>query len=97
MKALVESFYNWYRTTLRHTQYRWLIIGGTLIYLLSPLDISPDFMPVVGWIDDGVIATLLVSELSQVMLEGLSRRKGIKVDREAENSAGNAVVDVVAR
>lgn len=29
-----------------------LSIGGALLYLISPADIIPDFIPLVGWIDD---------------------------------------------
>lgn len=68
---LLESFYNWYRSIIRNPKYRWWIIGASLVYLLSPLDISPDVFPVVGWLDDGIIATLLVSEVSQFLLERL--------------------------
>ncbi|MGC9528079.1 MAG: YkvA family protein [Limnospira sp.] len=74
MQNFVQSFYTWYRQTLRHTKYRWLIIGGTLLYLLSPIDISPDFIPVIGWIDDGILATLLVTEVSALVMEELKRR-----------------------
>jgi uncharacterized membrane protein YkvA (DUF1232 family) len=31
-----------------------------LIYLLSPIDLIPDFIPVVGYLDDMVILSLLV-------------------------------------
>jgi uncharacterized membrane protein YkvA (DUF1232 family) len=75
MQNPIQSFYNWYRQTLRHPRYRWLIIIGTLLYLLSPIDISPDFIPMMGWIDDGIIATLLVSELSSLLLARLGHRK----------------------
>lgn len=31
-----------------------------LLYVLSPVDLVSDFIPVLGWLDDGVIAMLLV-------------------------------------
>ncbi len=31
-----------------------------LLYVLSPIDLVPDMIPVLGWIDDGVIAWLLL-------------------------------------
>ena len=73
-KNFIQAFYDWYRNTLRHTKYRWLVIAGTLLYLFSPIDISPDFIPVVGWLDDGLIVTLLVTEMSQVLMEQMKLR-----------------------
>ena len=67
MKQLIESFYAFYRSGLRNPKYRWLVIFGTLTYLLSPIDISPDVVPLVGWIDDGILLTLLVTEVSQLL------------------------------
>ena len=63
MKQLVEPFYALYRNGLRNPKYRWLLIFGTLTYILSPIDISPDVIPIVGWIDDGVLITLLLTEV----------------------------------
>ncbi|MBF2077576.1 MAG: DUF1232 domain-containing protein [Synechococcales cyanobacterium T60_A2020_003] len=74
MKNLAQSFYNWYKMSIRNSKYRWVIIAGTLVYLFSPLDISPDFIPVIGWIDDSVVVTLLVAEVSQLMSEFLAGR-----------------------
>lgn len=81
MNFSIESVYNWYRDVIRNPKYRWWIIGASLLYLISPIDIAPDFLPIVGWIDDGVIATLLVAELSQVLL---TRLKGSKNENTAE-------------
>lgn len=69
MKFLRQPFYNAYRLILRNSKYRWLVILGSLIYLVSPFDIVTDIIPFVGWIDDGFIATLLVTEVSQIILE----------------------------
>lgn len=73
---LIQAFYNWYRSTLRHPKYRWLLIGASLLYLVSPIDISPDMIPIVGWIDDGVVATLLITEVSQLMMGWLKQSSG---------------------
>jgi len=75
MKFLIKPLYSWYRSILRHPQYRWLVILGSLFYLFSPADLITDVLPVVGWLDDGVIATLLVTEVSQILLEQRNLRK----------------------
>lgn len=75
MNNLIQSFYTWYKHTIRNTKYRWLIVAGTLVYLVSPIDISPDFLPIVGWIDDGILATLLITEVSDIALTFLQNRK----------------------
>lgn len=93
MKSLVESFYRWYSSKVRHPKYRWLVVIGTLLYLISPIDISPDFIPILGWIDDGVILTLLTTELSRLLIEQRQQRKGVEpnpttpttVDAEVSN------------
>ena len=64
-----KSFAKWYTRLMRHQKYRWVVLLGTLLYLISPLDIAPDFLPVIGWIDDGLIATLAITEISQLILE----------------------------
>jgi uncharacterized membrane protein YkvA (DUF1232 family) len=37
-----------------------LILVAALIYLLDPLDLLPDWIPVVGFIDDAFVLTLAV-------------------------------------
>ena len=75
MNFSISSVYNWYRDTLRNPKYRWWIILGTLAYLVSPIDIAPDFLPVVGQIDDVAIAVLLISEVSQMAIDYFKSRQ----------------------
>lgn len=76
MKLSPSSLYAWYRNTLRNPKYRWWIVLGTLAYLFSPLDLSPDLIPIAGQIDDIAVVSLLVAELSQIVLEWFQKRQG---------------------
>jgi uncharacterized membrane protein YkvA (DUF1232 family) len=93
MKSVVQSFYNWYSSKIKDPKYRWLIILGTLIYLFSPLDLSPDLFPIVGWLDDGVVVTLLMTELSRLVADYRQHRK--KVVEVNSNSPSVNPVDIV--
>jgi uncharacterized membrane protein YkvA (DUF1232 family) len=74
MQNLAQAFYSWYGQTIHHPKYRWFLVAGTLLYLLSPIDISPDFIPIIGWIDDSVVAVLLVAELAEILRDALNGR-----------------------
>ncbi|ABG53753.1 protein of unknown function DUF1232 [Trichodesmium erythraeum IMS101] len=76
MSFSIQSLYTWYRNTIRNPKYRWWIIAGTLAYVLSPFDISPDFIPIIGQIDDIAIVTLLVTEVSQMVVDFIKLRRG---------------------
>ncbi|MBW4674605.1 MAG: DUF1232 domain-containing protein [Desmonostoc geniculatum HA4340-LM1] len=85
MKFSIQSVYTWYRDLLRNPKYRWWVILGTLVYLVSPIDFLPDVFPVVGQIDDVFLLTLLVGEVSGLVIEGWKARKG-DVNTEASNT-----------
>ncbi|MEA5509474.1 YkvA family protein [Crocosphaera sp. UHCC 0190] len=80
MNSIIQAFYNWYREKIKHPKYRWFVIIGTVLYLVSPIDIAPDFIPIIGWIDDGLLISLLVAELSSLILE----------NRPKKNTQGNS-------
>jgi uncharacterized membrane protein YkvA (DUF1232 family) len=70
-----NAIYDTYRKLIRESKYRWLIILGSLLYILSPVDLLPDIFPIVGWIDDGLVLTLLIAEVSQILMEKVRVRK----------------------
>lgn len=43
----IQSIYNWYRNSIRNPKYRWWVILGTIVYIISPIDIAPDFIPII--------------------------------------------------
>jgi uncharacterized membrane protein YkvA (DUF1232 family) len=40
---------------------------AAILYVLSPIDLVPDFIPILGWLDDGIVAILLL-KLAQRLL-----------------------------
>lgn len=67
MRFAQQLMNGWYGQLLRHPIYRWFVILGTLVYFVSPIDLSPDLIPLLGQVDDVLIITLLVSTLFRVM------------------------------
>jgi uncharacterized membrane protein YkvA (DUF1232 family) len=37
-----------------------IALGGLLLYLLSPIDLVPDFLPVIGSLDDVIVGVLVL-------------------------------------
>ncbi len=60
----IRTEINVYRRILQHPGTprlsRWLL-GFALFYLLSPLDLIPDWLPVIGQLDDLLIVPLLTA------------------------------------
>jgi uncharacterized membrane protein YkvA (DUF1232 family) len=94
MNFSIQSIYNWYRDLLRNPKYRWWVVAGSIIYLVSPIDISPDIFPVVGWIDDGIVISLLIAEVSQIVKEKLEEHN-VRAAKATETVA-DMTVDVSA-
>lgn len=91
MSFSVQSLYSWYGNLIRKPKYRWWVIMGTIVYLVSPIDIVPAFIPVVGQIDDLVLLTLLVSEVSKLVIEGWKSSKA-KINSPVKDVNSNDVV-----
>ncbi|HEY9887828.1 MAG TPA: YkvA family protein [Candidatus Obscuribacterales bacterium] len=83
----------WFTSLIRNSKYRWFVILGSLLYLVSPLDISPDVFPVIGWIDDGLLATIVITELTQLAVERRRQKPG-QANQKAEAIHPEQVIDV---
>jgi uncharacterized membrane protein YkvA (DUF1232 family) len=93
----IQGIYNWYRNSIRNPKYRWWMVLGTLLYIFSPIDISPDFIPVIGEIDDILLLTLLVSEVSQLLIDRAKSHKGVTVAANPDSTSDKTVeVDAVS-
>lgn len=94
MNFSLSSLYNWYRNAIRDPKYRWWVMLGTVIYLVSPIDVLPDIFPIIGQIDDVMLAGLLFTELSQMAIAKLQTRQENK--NVATENPESSVVDVDA-
>ena len=98
----LQILYTWYRKIVANPKYRWWIIGGTLLYLISPIDILPDVLPIVGQIDDALLITLVASEISSaikdknaMLKQQRSESRTVKMN-EKESGSTDQFVDVTA-
>ena len=66
MKKLIDRFLleiGFYRRVLKHPGtplISKIILGIAIAYALSPIDLIPDFIPVLGYLDDLIILPLLI-------------------------------------
>ena len=86
-----QVLYDKYRSLIRDSKYRWVIIIASALYILSPIDIAPDFLPIVGWIDDGVVLTLLLTEVSAILMEKVKTKRDGSSETVAEDMADKTV------
>ena len=48
-----------------------IALGAAAVYLLSPVDLIPDFIPLVGWVDDALLAAVLLDGILNWVDRGL--------------------------
>jgi uncharacterized membrane protein YkvA (DUF1232 family) len=57
----------------------WALIAGALAYVICPIDIIPDFIPIVGWLDDAFVLSMVVTSLD-AEITAYKRFKGLEAD-----------------
>ena len=59
-----------------------LLMLAVPLYLVSPLDLIPDVVPVLGWLDDAIVIPLLVSWIVRMLPQrapATTRRDGAQI------------------
>ena len=65
----IQAMWNAFKSPATPAYIKAIIIGG-LIYVVSPLDIVPDFIPVVGLLDDVGVVGVVFSQLIRLGIIG---------------------------
>lgn len=50
------------------TFYTYIVAVLAIAYAIFPLDILPDFIPVIGWVDDGILLFIMFQQLKKELL-----------------------------
>lgn len=95
MKLPIALISKLYRTVLRNPKYRWPLILGSLLYLISPFDISPDFIPILGQIDDLALLFLFAGGISELLTEWMQSLKSSDVKGEVHSESSNPETQTV--
>jgi uncharacterized membrane protein YkvA (DUF1232 family) len=64
-KLILPMLADTFRGKFRLSLFTLILLITALLYLIFPFDLLPDFIPFIGWIDDGVLLYLLLQQLTK--------------------------------
>ena len=85
-RIVAQMFTDAWKGSYRISLFTMLAIIFSLLYLVFPLDLIPDVIPVLGWIDDGMLLYLLSKRIVWEAGKYLRWREVRMGEREEERS-----------
>ncbi|NJS37214.1 MAG: DUF1232 domain-containing protein [Brachymonas sp.] len=61
-----------------------LVAIAAALYIVSPFDLITDFLPILGWLDDGIIALLLFKLAQRLLPDQLLAVLKAKLDAKSQ-------------
>jgi len=69
----VRLMYDYYRDPAEPAGAKWLM-GGALLYLIVPNDLFPDWIPLVGLLDDAAVIAYVWNQVKDILFNYEARR-----------------------
>lgn len=66
LRTLVLAWKMWRRSGWPARRAVWVLMALGLAYLVAPADLIPDVLPVLGWLDDGLMVLALISAVRRL-------------------------------
>ncbi|MER2227082.1 MAG: DUF1232 domain-containing protein [Carnobacterium sp.] len=79
VKSLILSLFN-----TKTSGKKKLMVAGIILYIISPIDFIPDFIPVVGYADDVILPILLL--VANKLLSDDTQTNTAQIRKEAEKA-----------
>ena len=67
-KTILTMLKDAWRGNYKMKLYTYLLMILALVYTISPIDLLPDFIPVIGWVDDGILLYLVFLQLKKELV-----------------------------
>ncbi|SIN83437.1 Protein of unknown function [Carnobacterium alterfunditum] len=77
VKSLILSLFN-----TKTSGKKKLMVAGIILYIISPIDFVPDFIPIVGYADDVILPILFL--VANKLLSDDTQMNSTQVRKEAE-------------
>ena len=72
-----------------------LIIISTVAYALSPIDLIPDFIPVIGYLDDLIILPLMISLSLKLIPPEIMESSREKAENNTQHLKSNKLIGAI--
>lgn len=79
VKSLILSLFN-----TKTSGKKKLMVAGIILYIISPIDFIPDFIPVVGYADDVILPILLL--VANKLLSDDTQTNTAQIRKEAKKA-----------
>jgi uncharacterized membrane protein YkvA (DUF1232 family) len=88
----MRSLFSLYFRLFRSSRFRWIAILASLVYIVSPIDLSPDILPIAGRLDDLVVIVLMLAGLIQNLF---LKSSDDEIDGDHHNHNGDKKMETI--